>query len=124
MQAKFGEFLFELNGTNLDKLKRSLTFNFATQQRLGNFNAYQAVGAYEEAVEITGTLLAKSINQMSDFETMGKNKKTFTLALGSGEVMSAIILNLELERESFLRDGAYLKQTYKVALQRVDDENS
>jgi len=119
MQAKIGDFLFDLNDTNLDKIKRSLSFGYATNQRLGNFNSYQAIGAYEESVEFNGTLIAKSINQLKDFETMAKEKQEATLALGTGQVMTIIILNLDLERDSFLRDGAFLKQTYKISLQRV-----
>ncbi len=124
MQAKIGDFLFDLNGTNLDKLKRSLSFGYATNKRLGNHNSYQAIGAWEEKVEFNGTLIAKSIKQMSDFEVSAKLKEETTLALGSGEVMKVVILSLELERDSFLKDGAFLKQTYKIELQRISDNDS
>ncbi len=124
MQAKIGDFLFELNGTNVDKIKRSLSFGYATNQRLGTFNSYQAIGAWEESVEFNGTLVAKSIKQLNDFETMAKQKEELTLALGTGEVMKVIILNIELERDSFLKDGAFLKQTYKISLQRVGNDET
>ena len=124
MLAKIGDFLFELNGTNVDKIKRSLSFGFATNQRLGNHNSFQAVGMWEESVEFNGTLVVKSQNQLRDFETMGKLKKEATLALGTGEVMKVVILDISRELDSFLKSGEFLKQTYKIGLQRVSENDA
>lgn len=115
------DYKFDIDGTNFDKLKRSVNFRFSTHQRIGNFDSYQDVGKYEEAIEIDGTLITKSQEQLKAFETMAREKKPRTMVFADGTGETVLILSLEKERSSFLKDGLFLKQTYKIALAVVND---
>lgn len=121
MLAQIGDYLFEINKTNFDKLKRSLNFNFTSTQRLGNFSSWQSVGKYEETINIDGTLIAKSQEQLKAFELMARDKKPLTMAFTNGTCLTVLILSLELDQSSFLKDGAFLRQIYKISLGVVGD---
>lgn len=121
MLAQIGDYLFEINQTNFDKLKRSINFNFTSTQRLGNFSSWQSVGKYEETINIDGTLIAKSQEQLKAFELMARDKKPLTMAFTNGTCLTVLILNLELDQSAFLKDGAFLRQTYKISLGVVGD---
>ena len=56
MLAQIDEFTFDINDTAFDELKRTINFNFSRQQRLGNFDNFQATGEFEENIELKGTL--------------------------------------------------------------------
>lgn len=121
MLAQIEDYLFEINDTNFDKLKRSIKFNFTANKRLGNFDSWQSVGKYEETISIDGTLIAKSQNQLKDFEQMARKKLPITMAFTNGTCLTVIILDLDIEQSNFLNDGAFLKQTYKINLGVVGD---
>ena len=121
MLAQIGDYLFEINQTNFDKLKRSINFNFTSTQRLGNFSSWQSVGKYEETINIDGTLIAKSQEQLKAFELMARDKKPLTMAFTNGTCLTVLILSLELDQSAFLKDGAFLRQTYKISLGVVGD---
>lgn len=114
--AQIEDFIFEINDTAYDTLKRSISYKFSQTQRIGNFDDWQNVGKHEESIEIDGVLLAKSQEQLKAFEKMAEEKKTRTLAFSNGTCKTIIILNLELEQSNFLKDGAFLKQAFKISL--------
>lgn len=121
MLAQIGDYLFEINKTNFEKLKRSVTFNFTSTQRLGNFASWQSVGKYEETINIDGTLIAKSQEQLKTFELMARDKKPVTMAFTNGTCLTVVILSLQIDQSAFLKDGAFLKQVYKISLGVVGD---
>lgn len=122
MLALIGDFKFNINDTNFEKLKRSIEFKYAKHERVGNFDSYQDIGKYEEKIELEGTLIVKSQKQLNDFEMLGRSKKPQTLVLGDGTARTIIIMNLEEDKSSFLNDGTFLQQTYKTTLQVVEDD--
>lgn len=121
MLAQISDYVFEINETNFDKLKSTLNFRFTSSQRLGNFDSWQSVGKYEETVEINGVLIAKSQEQLKDFELMARDKLPVTMAFSNGTCSTIIILTLETEKNTFLKDGAFLRQTYKINLAVIGD---
>ena len=52
---------------------------------------------------------------------MARDKKPLTMAFTNGTCLTVLILNLELDQSSFLKDGAFLRQTYKISLGVVGD---
>jgi phage protein U len=118
--ALIGDFKFEINDTNIDKIKSTLNFNFKTNHRLGNFDGYQATGMYEEGLELDGVLIAKSQKQLLEFETMAKLKLPVTFVTDN-VIKTILIFRLEREKSNFLKDGAFIKQSYKMVLQVVGD---
>lgn len=120
MLALIGDFKFEINDTNIDKIKSTLNFNFKTNHRLGNFDGYQTTGMYEESIELDGVLIAKSQKQLLEFEAMAKAKLPVTFVTDY-VIQTVLIFNLEREKSNFLKDGAFIRQTYKIVLQVVGD---
>ncbi|QEE32442.1 phage tail protein [Malaciobacter canalis] len=123
MLALIGDFKFDINTTNFEKLKRSISFGFVKHARVGNFDSYQAIGEYEEKIDVEGTLIAKSQKQLRDFELLGRKKEPVTLVLPDGTAKTIIIMDLEEDKSSFLRSGEFLKQVYKTSLQVVEDND-
>jgi len=121
--ALIGDFRFDINATNFEKLKRSISFGYVKHARVGNFDSYQAIGEYEEKIDIDGTLIVKSQSQLRDFELLGRNKKPVTLVLPDGTAKTIIIMDLEEDKSSFLQTGEFLKQVYKTTLQVVEDND-
>ena len=103
MLAKIDEYTFEINETSFEKIKRTIDFRFNTNQRLGNFDSWQNRGKYEEVIEINGTLIAKSQDQLKAFEQMARKKLPVTLAFTNGTCSTIIILKLEIEQSTFLQ---------------------
>jgi len=118
--ALIGDFKFEINDTDFDKIKSTMNFGFSANKRLCNFDGYQAVGLYEENIEINGTLIAKSQKQLGKFEDLAKQKTPVTFVTNES-IQTVLILSLEKERTFFLQDGAFTKQAYKIVLQVVGD---
>ncbi|MBD3842591.1 MAG: phage tail protein [Campylobacterales bacterium] len=116
MLAQIEDFTFEVNDTAYDTLKRSINYRFSSMQRLGNFDDWQSVGKHEESIELNGVLIAKSQAQLDDFEKLAEAKVARTLAFSNGRCKTILILNLELEQSNFLKDGAFLKQGFKITL--------
>jgi phage protein U len=53
---------------------------------------------------------------------MARKKLPVTLAFTNGTCNTIIILKLEIEQSTFLKDGAFLKQTYKINLAVIGDD--
>lgn len=123
MLALIGDYKFEINKTNFEKLRRNISFGFTSSQRLGNFKKWQSVGKYEETIDIDGTLITKSQSQLKAFEYMAREKKPVTMIF-NGVSITVIILNLDTDQSLFLKDGAFLKQTYKIKLAVDRDEGN
>lgn len=121
MLTQIGDFVFEINGTNFEKFKEKTSYKFSSQKRLGNFDSWQSVGKYEGKIDIAGTLIAKSQSQLRGFEIMAKKKEPQTMAFSNGTAKTVLILELETDKSSFLNDGAFLRQTYKINLVVVGD---
>lgn len=119
MLAQIDDFTFEVNDTNFEKIKTVENFRFSTHQRLGNYDNWQSSGKSEETTEIEGTLIAKSQGQLNNFDLMARKQLPQTMAFGDGTCKTILILSTEKERTRFLKDGAFLKQKYKLTLARV-----
>ncbi|RYA23885.1 hypothetical protein CRU96_05615 [Malaciobacter halophilus] len=123
MLGMIDDFKFEINDTNFERLKRTISFGYVKHARVGNFDSYQSIGEYEEKIDIEGTLIVKSQSQLRDFELLGRKKKPVTYVLADGTAKTIIILNLEEDKSSFLKSGEFLKQVYKTTIQVVEDNN-
>jgi phage protein U len=119
--AQIDDFIFDINDTSFDNFKRTISYRFNTNQRLGNFDSWQSSGKHEETIEIKGKLIVQSQSQFRQFEIMAQAKLPRTLAFTDGTCKTVIILGLELDRSGFLKDGAFLKQAFKIDIAVVGD---
>jgi len=120
--AQIDDFVFEIDNTAYDVLKREIEYRYNSSKRIGNFDDHQAIGKYEEKIQFDGVLIAKKQSQLDDFEKMAQEKTPKTLALPSGRAKSVIIKKLEIERSSFLKTGEFLRQNFKISLKVVGDD--
>ena len=116
MLAKIGDFIFDINDTNYKTISQKEEYRFSTQKRLDSFDIFQDINKHGETLSISGELYAKSQSQLKAFEDMAREKKERTFVLTDGTVKTVIILSLEKTKESFLQDGAFLKQSYTIEM--------
>jgi len=121
MLCSLGDFIFEIGGVEFEKLNRSLKFNFAKRDRIGNNPTYQAIKGYEESFSLEGKLIAKSNSSLKKLEDIAKKKEPIRLTLGSGESLMVIIESINEARSMFLKDGHYVKNDFKVQLKAYYD---
>jgi len=116
MLAKIDDFTFEINDTSFESIELKSDFRYATQKRLKNFDIYQAVNSYAQSITINGELIAKSQIQLKAFEDMANEKKERTMVFADGTAKSVLILSFNRSRDTFLKDGAFLKQGYTIKM--------
>ncbi len=121
MLCDLGGFLFEIGEVEFEKLNRSLKFNFAKIERIGNNPTYQAIKGYEESFSLEGKLIAKSNSSLKKLEDIAKKKLPVRLTLGSGESLMVLIDSIGEARSMFLKDGHYVKNDFKIALKAYYD---
>ena len=121
MLCDLGGFTFEVGKTEFEKLNRSLKFNYAKRERIGNNPTFQAVKGYEEAFNLEGKLIAKSNSSLKKLEDIAKKKLPVRLTLGSGESLKVIIESISEARSMFLKDGHYVKNDFKLQLKAFYD---
>jgi len=119
MLCMIGDFQFTVNKTSYDQFSTNIDYPFVTHERIGEHNSYQDVGKYEQSDELSGDLIAKSKNSLNEFESMAAKKEPQTIAFADGEVYTVLILKISKTRSKFLKDGAFLKQSYNISLMRV-----
>ncbi len=121
MLCSLGGFLFKIGKTEFERLNRSLKFNYAKRDRLGNNPTYHAIRGYEEEFEIEGRLIAKSNSSLKKLEDIAKRKTPVRLTLGSGESLKVVIEGINEARSLFLKDGHYTKNSFKIKLKAYYD---
>ena len=119
MLCMIGDFQFRVNDTSYDQFTSSTDYPFVENERIGDYNSYQSVGKEEQTDSISGELIAKSINALVEFENLAAKKEEQTIAFSTGVAYTVIIRRITKTRSSFLRDGAFLKQSYQIELKKV-----
>lgn len=118
MLAKIDESLFEFNKVDIANMQHRLSFDWNRQKRLGNHQHTQSSGKWEEAIMFTGKLIMKSVNALSDFEEMAKEKKPVRITFGTGESYEITIDTISRTKSGFLKDGKYRFQEYSISMTR------
>lgn len=118
MLAKIDDFLFELNGIDIQSITHQLSFGWNKQKRIGNHQHIQREGLWEESVAFSGKLIIKRIDALKEFEDKAKEQKPVRITFGTGESYMIIIENISRTKSGFLKDGKYRYQEYSISMQR------
>lgn len=118
MLAKINDFLFDLNGNDIERIQHQLTFEYNRQKRIGNHQHTQSTGKWEEVVTFSGKLIMKSINALKDFEAMAKEKKPVRITFGTGESYEVTIDTMSRTKSGFMKDGKHRYQEYSISMTR------
>jgi phage protein U len=121
MLCDLGGFTFEINKTEFEKLNKTITFNYAKRERVGNNPTLQAIKGYEEEFNVAGKLIKKSNSTLKKLEDIAKKKKPVRLTLGSGESLKVVIESINEARSLFLKSGHYTKNDFQVKLKAYYD---
>lgn len=122
-----GMFVFEVKSLPYQQLQRSTQWRHASQNRVGQRPAYQYLGAGEDRITLSGTLLPELTGgrvTLDDVRIMADEGKAWPLIEGSGRVYGFwSITGIEETSTVFFRDGVPRKIEFTISLVRVDEEN-
>jgi phage protein U len=123
-----GMFVFSINTTAFDNLKRSTAWRHASTTRIGARAAHQFLGVDEETITIAGTtymeIAATGRVSLEALEAMANTGKRYTLIGGDFKIYGDYVIeSLETTRTEFFPDGAARKIEFTLQLKRVDDKS-
>ncbi len=123
-----GMFVFSINTTAFDNLKRSTAWRHASTTRIGARAAHQFLGVDEETITIAGTtymeIAATGRVSLEALEAMANTGKRYTLIGGDLKIYGDYVIeSLETTRTEFFPDGAARKIEFTLQLKRVDDKS-
>lgn len=118
MLAKIDKFFFEIDKTDIQKISHRINFGWSQVDRIGGHFYTQAHGQWEETVEFSGRLLMQSVSTVKDLIETAKAKAPVRLSLGTGESFMVVIDAIEQEKSSFLRQGEFRVQEYRITIKR------
>jgi len=121
MLALIGDFEFTVEETSFDTFNTSITYEFTTIEKIGKHNGYQDLGKYEQRDTISGELIVKSQRALDEFENMAAKKEPITISFSTGVAYTVLIFTIQKSKKNFLRDGAFLKQSYSIELAKVGE---
>jgi phage protein U len=123
-----GMFVFSINTTAFDNLKRSTAWRHASTPRIGARAAHQFLGVDEETITIAGItymeIAATGRVSLEALEAMANTGKRYTLIGGDFKIYGDYVIeSLETTRTEFFPDGAARKIEFSLQLKRVDDKS-
>lgn len=123
-----GMFVFSINTTAFDNLKRTTAWRHASTTRIGARAAHQFLGVDEETITIAGItymeIAATGRVSLEALEAMANTGKRYTLIGGDFKIYGDYVIeSLETTRTELFPDGAARKIEFTLQLKRVDDKS-
>jgi hypothetical protein len=120
------KFFFGLSTAAYDSLRRTTSFNVATQERLQRQEALQAVNKGGETISISGAIYTKTdagARQLDTLRRIGALQSPLQLTTGYGDALGRwYLVQIEEEQGSITADGAPLKQQFTLEFKRYGDD--
>ena len=116
MLCSLGSFVFESGGVDLANIKRNIKYGFENSKLINAHDDWQATDKFSETRTLSGTLVKKHNYILDDLEKIAQKKQPVTLALDDGRAFSVLILEINTDQSSFLKNGAFLKQDFEIQL--------
>ena len=118
MLALIGDYKFEMNGTNVEKIKESYTFGWSRADRLYNNPLHMKKGAYAKSITISGTLIMKKINILDGLINLAKTKTPVSLVIeGSSDTHHVVILSIDIDKDTFLHTGEEMRKNFSMKVE-------
>lgn len=119
-------FYFGLGTAAFNSLKRSTTYNVATQERLQRPEAAQAVAQGGETINISGVIYGArgpGISQINELRSIADTMKPVMLVTGYGEILGRwYVTKIEEDQSFIVQDGAPLKQEFSMEFKRYGED--
>ena len=124
-----GMFVFSINTTAFDNLRRSTAWRHAATPRIGARAAHQYLGVDEETITIAGVtymeIAAAGRVSLEALEAMANTGRRYTLIGGDFKIYGDYVIeSLETTRTEFFPDGTARKIEFSLGLKRVDDKGN
>lgn len=116
MLCQLDDFAFESGGVDLASIKRNIKFGFENFKLINAHDQWQATDKYSQVITLGGSLIKKSNRSLDELERIAEKKKAVTLSYDDGRALSVLILEINTDRSSFLKNGAFLKQDFEISL--------
>jgi len=116
MICSLDSFVFKSGAVDLTSLKRNIKYGFESLKLMNAHDDWQATDKYSQTITLAGVLIKKSNSALDALEDIAKNKKIVTLSFDDGRALSVLILEINTDRSSFLKNGLFLKQDFEVSL--------
>lgn len=121
-----GWFPFSLKTAPYQQLKRQTQQRWASNQRVGEAPAYQHLGAGDDVITLSGTLVPELTGGPSNLDvlrSMMAGGKAWIMVSGEGVVMGRwFIENIDEDQSNFLSNGAARKIEFSLTLKRDQDQ--
>jgi phage protein U len=117
--AKIGNFIFEIDNKEFDNLKRSFSFDFASNKTLASHPNKNAIGAWDETIVISGKTIKKKMSSFDELIKIAKSKLPQLFVCGNGEILGRFLIKkIDLDRKYFLKDGSFIQHDFSIELER------
>jgi hypothetical protein len=127
MMMTYGLFVFRLGTVAYQELQRQTDWRHSPQGRVGARPARQFLGAGDDTITLTGTLLPEFTGgqrHLDELRRMANDGKAWPLIEGTGKNYGLFVIESLGERKAvFFRDGAAAQIDFDLVLQRVDDDD-
>lgn len=122
-----GMFVFSINTTSFDNLKRSVKWRHASAQRFGARPAHQFLGTDDESITLTGSvypaIAALGRVSLEALEAMAGTGSRYPLIAGNFKIYGEYVIeSLETTHTAFFPDGTPRKIDFSMALKRADEK--
>ena len=126
MMMVYGLFVFSLSTAAYQEFQRQTSWRHQSQSRVGARPARQFLGAGDDTITLTGTLLPEFTGGQASLDAlreMADQGRAWPLIEGTGVNYGLYVIESLNERKSrFFRDGAAAQIEFDLTLQRIDDE--
>ncbi|WP_211209878.1 phage tail protein [Uliginosibacterium gangwonense] len=123
-----GQYVFGIDTTSYDNLRRSLAWRHPSTSRVGVRPARQFLGRDDESITLAGIVYPEISPDgrvsLQDLEAMGDTGDKYLLVGGDHHIYGQFVIeSLETTGTIFLSDGTPQKIEFSLKLTRVDDDN-
>lgn len=120
-----GMYPFDIPTLAYSKLQSRMTWQHATNERVGARAAGQYVGPGEHIISLTGTLapiIGNDPQSLKDLREMADSGQAWPLLDGSGRNYGAFVITaIDEDQRSILDNGAPRIADFSISLQQMDD---
>lgn len=122
-----GDYRFSLDTAAYQKLQRSHSYRWSSQERLGRRPARQYMGPGEESIDLDGIIYPTfkgGLGQLEDMREQAGRGEPLTLVDGLGEVWGTYCIEeIQETRRVFLANGAPRKIEFSLKIARYGDDD-
>lgn len=120
-----GLFVFMLDTIPYQKLQQKVGWRYPNNSRIGARPAYQFLGADEETITLSGTLLPELTGgdtALTLLKLMADQGKAWPLIEGTGGFYGFFVIeSLDTVRQDFFSDGKARQIEFTITLKRTDE---